>query len=92
MRLKPTTEVAVVLLATLAVTGLGLGSPVGHTAQLVALGEGSVGDAVEHVVSSSGRTPRVLSREGSHQISDGNRSHFEVVNGHRKSIGVGCGL
>lgn len=65
-----TTEVPVVLLATLSVTVLGLSSPVGHAAQLVALREGSVGHAVEHVVTSGDRTPRVLSRKGGHQISD----------------------
>ena len=52
-----TSEVAVVLLATLSLTILGLGSPVGHATQLVALGEGGIRHTVQHVVGRGGGTP-----------------------------------
>lgn len=74
-----TSEVAVVLLATLASTILGLSSPVGHAAQLVALGERSIGNTLEHVVARGGGAPSILSRQSGDEVRDRNRSHCQKM-------------
>ena len=75
-----TSEVPVILRAALTLTVLGLGGPVGHAAELVALGEGSIGHTVEHVVGGGGRTPGVLHRQSGDQVRDRSRSHCDDVN------------
>ena len=70
-----TSVVAVVGLATATVGVLGLGSPVGHAAQLVALGEGGVGDTIQHVVGGGSGAPGVLGRQGGDDVCDGEGSH-----------------
>lgn len=74
-----TSEVTVVLLATLTSTVLGLSGPVSHTAQLVALGERSIGNALEHVVARGGGTPGILSRQSGDEVRDRNRSHYQKM-------------
>jgi hypothetical protein len=55
-----TTVVPVVLLpSTTAVGALAVGGPVGHATELVALGEGRIGDAVQSGVGGDGRTPAI---------------------------------
>lgn len=70
-----TSEVPVVGLATLPLTVLGLGGPVGHAAELVTLGEGCVRHALEHVVAGGSGAPGVLRGEGSHQVGNRYRCH-----------------
>lgn len=66
-----TSEVPVVLRATTTLAVLRLSGPVGHAAQLIALGERRVRSALQHVVGAGGGAPGVLRGEGSHEV--GNR-------------------
>lgn len=71
-----TSETTVVLRA-LVLALLGLSSPVSHTAQLVALGERSVRDTGQHVVSGGGGAPGVLRWEGGHQVCERSGRHCD---------------
>jgi hypothetical protein len=76
MKERQHTSEATVVLRALVLTFLGLGSPVGHAAKLVALGERSIWHTGEHVVGRGGGAPGVLRREGSHQVGERSGRHF----------------
>lgn len=76
-----TSVVAVVGLTTGTIAVLGLGSPVSHAAQLVTLGEGSIGDAIEHVVARGRGAPSVFGGEGRHEVGDGEGGHDGQMSG-----------
>lgn len=73
---KHTSETTVVL-GTLVLTLLGLSSPVGHAAKLVALGERSVWHTGKHVIGRGGGAPGVLRGEGGHQVGERSGRHFD---------------
>jgi hypothetical protein len=65
-----------VVLRTLVLTLLGLSSPVGHAAKLVALGERSIWHTRKHVIGRGGGAPGVLRGEGGHQVGERSGRHF----------------
>lgn len=71
------TSEATVVLGTLVLALLGLGSPIGHTAQLIALGERSVRHTRQHAVSGGGGAPAVLRWEGGHQVCKRSGRHCD---------------
>lgn len=76
-----TSVVPVVLSAsTTSVTAiLSVGCPVGHTAQLVALGEGSVGDAIEGGLGGDCWSPSVTIGQRRDEVGNGGRHDVKDV-------------
>lgn len=86
-----TPVVSVVLLpSTTAVLALAVGSPVGHAAQLVALGEGRIGDAVQRGVAGDGGAPAIA---GGAVLDEGNPvdvlRHDDLIHGGDLEMGYG---
>jgi len=75
--MEHTTEVSVILLPATTAGVLGISSPVGHAAELVALGVGSIWNTVEGRLSGDGGTPgRTQIGERLDQIDKGRLARF----------------